>query len=344
MGLGELIWSPAIMLYLLLTLAVIIVAALVYLALQPGEIQARRSLPIKRDRADVFDTVRDLRTWREWSPWLLHEPDALLDYSDAPDQQNGWYAWDGKVIGAGRITHLRLETPERIEQRIAFTRPFKSTSAVSWEFVEHPSGTEVIWSMRGRMPFLLRFLAPIMSASIAKDFDLGLALLRARMDSTADQLRMRFIGETDHPEQTALTIPFKGGMDAMVEAMEQGFPRLAATAAEQGIVPDGPAFTAYRKVSPKTGRFECDMALPVPEDTEAGEFAMRRLGGGRYYLTEVQGSYDFLEPAWYSIMGHLRMIKRKWDRKRPSLEVYAVDPTIAASSDEILTRIYVPIR
>jgi hypothetical protein len=99
MGLGELIWSPAIMLYLLLTLAVIIVAALVYLALQPGEIQARRSLPIKRDRADVFDTVRDLRTWREWSPWLLHEPDALLDYSDAPDQQNGWYSI---------IAHLRM--------------------------------------------------------------------------------------------------------------------------------------------------------------------------------------------------------------------------------------------
>ncbi len=57
---------------------------------------------------------------------------------------------------------------------------------------------------------------------------------------------------------------------------------------------------------------------------------MSRFGGGRYYLAEVQGSYDFLSPAWYSIMGHLRMAKLTWDLKRPSLEVYAVDPTTAA--------------
>ncbi|MGB5830741.1 MAG: GyrI-like domain-containing protein [Thiohalocapsa sp.] len=332
------------MFYLFLALVVIIAAALVYLALQPGEIRARRSLVIARDRTEVFNKISDLRTWREWNPWLLHEPDARLDYSEAPGEQDGWYAWDGKVIGAGRLTHLRLEAPERIEQRIAFTRPFKSTSAVSWEFAEHPSGTEVIWTMRGRMPFLLRFLAPIMSESTAKDFDLGLALLRGRLDPTADQLQLRFIGDSDYPEQSAMIIPFKGSMEAMVEAMEKGFPRLATAAAEQGIVPDGPAFTAYHKVDSKAGHFECDLALPIPEGQAAGDFVIKRFGGGRYHLAELQGSYDFLEPTWYSVMGHLRMINRTWDRKRPSLEVYAVDPTIAASSNEIMTRIYVPIR
>lgn len=332
------------MVYLILAPIAVVAAVLGYLALQPGEIRVRRSLLIERDRTDIFNEVRELRSWREWSPWLLHEPDAGLDYSDAPDQQNGWYAWDGKLIGAGRITHLRLESPERIEQRIEFTRPFKSTSAVSWEFVEHPSGTEVIWTMRGRMPFMLRFLAPIMSAAIEKDYEIGLVRLRARLDPTADRLQIRFIGETEHPAQTALTIPFKGDLEAMVEAMKQGLPQLAAAASQRGIVPAGPAFAAYHQADPKRNRFACDIALPVPEGTDAGDFAVRRLGGGRYYLAEVQGSYDFLEPAWYSIMGHLRMVKQTWDRKRPSLEVYAVDPTTAAGDNDILTRIYVPIR
>ena len=332
------------MFYLLAALIGVAAAVLGYLALQPGEIRVRRSLLINRDRADIFNEVRDFRTWREWSPWLLHEPDARLDYSDAPDQQGGWYSWDGQLIGAGRITHLRLDAPERIEQRIVFTRPFKSSSAVSWEFVEHPSGTEVVWTMRGRMPFLLRSLAPTINAAIEKDYEIGLVLLRARLDPSADRLQIRFIGETEYPEQNAMTIPFAGGLDAMVEAMQKAFPRLVSAAAERGIVPDGPMFAAYHKADPQRGQFECDMALPVPDGTDPGEFALRRLGGGRYYLAEVQGSYDFLAPAWYSIMGHLRMAKLTWDRKRPSLEVYAVDPSTAAGSNDILTRIYVPIR
>ncbi len=332
------------MFYLLLVPVGVAAAVLAYLALQPGEIRVRRSLLIERDRADIFNQIRDLRTWCEWSPWLLHEPDARLDYSDAPDQQGGWYAWDGQLIGAGRITHLRLDAPERIEQRIVFSRPFKSSSAVSWEFVEHPSGTEVVWTMRGRMPFLLRSLASTINAAIEKDYEIGLVLLRARLDPSADRLQIRFIGGTEYPEQNAMTIPFAGGLDAMVEAMQKAFPRLVSAAAERGIVPDGPMFAAYHKADPQRGQFECDMALPVPDGTDPGEFALRRLGGGRYYLAEVQGSYDFLAPAWYSIMGHLRMAKLTWDRKRPSLEVYAVDPSTAADSNDILTRIYVPIR
>jgi DNA gyrase inhibitor GyrI len=332
------------MLYVLLLPLGVVAAVVIYLALQPGRISARRSIVIANDRAAVFDTVRDLRSWREWSPWLLHEPDAKLTYSDAPDQKGGWYSWDGNLIGAGRLTHLRLDAPERIEQRIVFTRPFKSGSAVSWEFAEHPSGTEVFWSLRGRMPFMLRFLGPMMSDAIGKDYELGLALLRGHMDSGAEQLRIRFVGEAEYPEQAVLTIPFKGGVDEMVKAMETGFPRLAAAAADQGIEPLGSPFTAYHMADTKSGRFECDLALPVPDGTDAGDLALRRLGGGRYYLTEVQGSYDFLEAVWYSVMAHLRMVKLNWDRKRASLEVYAVDPSTVASHNDLVTRIYVPIR
>ncbi|MCF7984347.1 MAG: SRPBCC family protein [Thiohalocapsa sp.] len=332
------------MLYLLLLPLGIVAVVLIYLALQPGEIRARKSLVIARERAEIFDTVTDLRTWRVWSPWLLHEPDARLDYSDSPDRQGGWYAWDGRIIGAGKLKHLRLERPERIEQRISFTRPFKSTAAVSWEFVEQPSGTEVFWTLRGRMPFMLRFLAPIMSEAVGKDYQLGLALLRAHLDPDAPQLQIRFVGEREHPEHTAWTIPFAGGMDEMVKAMEEGFARLAAAASRQGLTPAGTAFTAYHMADPKSGRFACDLALPVPEGTDAGDFEIRRLGGGRYYLTEVQGSYDFLEPVWYSVMAHLRMAKYTWDRKRPSLEVYVRDPSTAKDDNDILTRIYVPIR
>lgn len=163
-----------------------------------------------------------------------------------------------------------------------------------WEFSERNGQTEVTWGMRGRMPFFLRFLTPMTVAMIEKDYDLGLARLRGILDPQAERPEIRFLGETQTVPRTALTIPFSGDMDSMVKAMEEGFSRLLEHVQGQGKSPAGPLFAAYHKVSPKTMHFECDIALPVTEDVSPGSFAFKRLGGGRCFSVEVQGSYSFL--------------------------------------------------
>ena len=336
------------MLYVLLFPLVVIAAVLIFLALQSGEIAVRRSIVIRCTPADAFALVRNLRSWPEWSPWLLHEPDAALSYSDDPAAERGWYAWDGQLIGAGRITHVGLYPNERIEQRIAFKRPFKSTAAVSWEFAtteaDGAPATQVYWLMRGRMPFFVRFMAPTMSGLIGKDYELGLARLRSRLDPAAPRLELSFPGVTDMPAQDAWTIPFDGGKADIKPAMEAGFARLFQAAAERGIEPAGAPFAAYHMADPKSGRFRCDMALPVPAGTPAGEFEHKHFVGGPCQVTELSGSYDFLELAWHAAMGPLRMAKRQWDRFRPALEVYVTGPDQAASTDALVTRICVPVK
>jgi DNA gyrase inhibitor GyrI len=336
------------MFYLLLLPLLVIAGVLMFLAMQPGQIAVRRSIVVRCTPEQAFERVLDLRGWRDWSPWLLHEPDAELSYSDEPGARGGWYAWHGQLIGAGRITHVALHPPERIEQRIEFKRPFKTTAAVSWEFAatvqDSAPATEVFWSMRGRMPFLLRFIAPTLSGLIGKDFDLGLTLLRARLDPAAPRLAIRFPGETDIPAQHAWTIPFQGSFSDIKQAMEDGFRRLIATAAERGVSPTGAPFSAYRLADPKGGGVRFDAALPVPEGTAPGELGATDFAGGRYLVTEVQGSYDLMELGWHAAMGHLRMVKRQWDRGRPALEVYEQGPDEAAGDDDLLTRILIPLK
>jgi DNA gyrase inhibitor GyrI len=336
------------MLYLLLFPLVVIGGLLIFLALQPGDINVRRSLLVRCSPGAAFEHARDLREWRHWSPWLLHEPGAELTYSDDPTSAGGWYAWSGTLIGAGRVTHVALHPPERIEQRIVFKRPFNSTAAVSWEFAvteqDGAPATETFWTLRGRMPWLLRFLAPMFSRLIAKDYELGLVRLRAVLDPSAPKLDIRFPGTTEVPAVTALTMPFDGGMEDMARAMKEGFPRLASALAERGIEPAGPPFTAYHMADPKAGRFRCDLAMPVPSDTEPGELTLKHFAGGAFEVTEVKGSYEFMELAWHAAMGHLRMVKRQWDRSRPAVEIYATGPDAAASDDELLTRVCVPVK
>jgi DNA gyrase inhibitor GyrI len=336
------------MLYLLALPLLIILGVLIFLLLQPGEINVRCSLHIRCRPADAFERVRDLRGWRDWSPWLLHEPDAQLTYSDAPREAGGWYAWNGALIGAGRITHVVLHAPERIEQRIELKRPLKTNAAVTWEFVpageDGASATDAYWTIRGRMPFLLRFLAPMLSQLIRKDFQLGLVRLRSLLDPAAPQLHIRFPGTTELPAQTALTIAFHGGVKDMAEEMGAGFGRIRQALAERGVEPTGPAFTAYSMAAPRAGRFRCDIAVPVPAGTQGGELAVQELPGGPCQATEVAGSYDCLDLAWHAVMAHLRMTRHQWDRSRPALEVYVSGPESAASDDVLTTHIYVPVK
>lgn len=333
------------MIYLLLLLLILLAAALGYLAALPADYEVRRSLAMQVDRRSVFARVRDLRGWRDFSPWLLHEPEARLEYSPAPDQSGGWYSWDGKAIGAGRLTHDHLVEPDRIDQTITFVRPFRTRAEVRWDFAETAGGgTEVTWSMRGRLPFLLRFLTRPLARMMEQDFALGLALLRGTLDPDAERPQLRFCGATENPAQPTLTIPYDGDLPGLIAAMEDGFPRLTAHLEALGTAPTGPLFTAYHKIDNQARRFACDLAVPVPEGTDPGPFTGKHLGGGRVYATEVAGSYDFLECTWYSVMAHLQMHRLRRDSRRPSLEVYVRDPGQVTDTNDLLTRLLVPIR
>jgi DNA gyrase inhibitor GyrI len=97
------------------------------------------------------------------------------------------------------------------------------------------------------------------------------------------------------------------------------------------------------KVDFKTSLFVCDLAMPIPDGADPGELVVKEFAGGRYFLSELRGSYDFLEPAWSCLMAHLRMYRITQDTTRPSLEVYAEDPRSVAHENDILTQIFVPI-
>ena len=329
----------------LIVIAVIIAIPLLYLAALDGGFKVRRSLAIASNRKTVFDKVRDFRSWADWSPWLMHEPDTALTFSDTPNLENGWYSWDGKTVGAGKLTHERFTGEEKIEQRIEFQRPFKSVSQVWWEFESQEDGSTLVhWNMAGKMPFLFRFMAKKMPEYIGKDYATGLYMLRNELEPDAEVPRITFEGTTEVPDQTTLAIHFEGRLEALKEAMMEGFPRLGHYVDEHNLTATGYPFTIYHKVDLGKMHFKCDMAIPVPADTTSTEFDIKSYTGGRYYKTTLKGSYEFLELAWYQAYNHLQMQKIKPDHKRASLEIYENDPATVEHTNEIVTSILLPVK
>ena len=329
----------------LVVLALIIAALLLYLATLDGSYTVKRSLEIGANQKTVFDKIRDFRSWPDWSPWLMHEPDTRLVYSDTPDQEGGWYTWNGRTIGAGKLIHEKFIGEEKIEQRIEFKRPFKSVCKVWWDFEpQDDRTTKVHWNMAGKMPFLFRFMARKLPQYISKDYDTGLYMLRSELETGSEVPRISFEGAAEVPDQTALVIHFEGHLEDMKKAMMEGFPRLGKYVDDNKLSATGYPFTIYHKVDLGKMRFNCDMALPVPAETTSAEFDVKSYTGGRYYKTTLRGSYEFLELAWYQAYSHLQMQKIKPQHKRASLEMYENDPATVSHTNEIITSIYIPIK
>ena len=314
--------------------------ALIYLASLDGSYRVRRGLLINVPVKQVFTTVRDLKTWPDWSPWILHEPGTKIVYSEDCRQEGGFYSWEGRLVGAGKLTHLKINADNSIDQQIEFTRPFKSVNQVNWYFEGKNGSTLVEWEMIGSMPFLFRFMSRKIEPMISKDYDLGLALLHGYLAPAMPHPSISFCGVETLDNFQYWSIPFSGNLREMQTMRKPALTALETAAGGYA----GLGLTIYRQIDWRQSHYRGEIAIPVTESSAESNYANRHFKGGCYFKVEVLGDHDFLPLAWYAAFTHCRMLKIKLDKSRPSLEIYHDSPEAIDDSNQIKTVLYVPVK
>lgn len=326
-----------------LILAIILVIAIGWLASQSPDFHVLRKRVIKADAQSLFKTVRDLQSWKNWSPWLMHDPHTVLVHSDSSTDVGSWYSWEGKIVGAGQLTHRSFEENRGIEQDIVFTAPMKSKSHVYWRFEPVDEGTEVTWGMRGKMPFLFRWMTRMMDEWVGKDYEIGLAKLAMVAGDDREAFALSFEGKQDVEAISYAFKHFEGSIKEMSQEISAGFQSLLTTLQEQQIEITDYPFCIYHKFDKKKDFVSCDMAIPVAHAKSGSGFERGNLPAATYMRTTLKGDYERLEWAWHSAFSHLRMAKYKWKKSAPLIERYPTDPTKISGMD-LVTYIDIPLK
>jgi uncharacterized protein YndB with AHSA1/START domain len=147
-----------------------------------GDFEVVRSTTIAASPERVHGLIDDFHAWRQWSPWEELDPNLERDYSGAESGVGAKYAWEGnRKAGKGNM-EIVSSTPERIEVRLVFEKPWKATNQVVYELT--PSGeeaTDVTWRMRGRTTGFAALFGRLftMDRLVGKDFEKGLARMKA---------------------------------------------------------------------------------------------------------------------------------------------------------------------
>jgi hypothetical protein len=150
-----------------------------------GDFEVVRSTKIAAPPERVHGLIDDFQAWRSWSPWEDVDPDLKRDYSGAESGVGSKYAWEGnRRAGKGNM-EIVSSTPEQIDVRLEFEKPWKAVNNVAFELT--PSGgtaTDVTWRMTGATKGFAALFSKVISMDrmVGKDFEKGLA----RMKSAAE--------------------------------------------------------------------------------------------------------------------------------------------------------------
>ncbi|TPI37717.1 SRPBCC family protein [Mesorhizobium sp. B3-1-9] len=166
---------------ILIILAVIIAAVLVYAATRPNDFVVTRSASIKAPAETIFPLIDDFRRWPEWSPYEKLDPGMKRTLSGAESGKGAAYAWEGNSkAGKGRMEIVNSVPSSLVSLKLDFEKPFRANNTVDFSLSPSGEGTTVTWAMRGARPFIAKLMGLFMNFDtlIGKDFEAGLGNLR----------------------------------------------------------------------------------------------------------------------------------------------------------------------
>jgi hypothetical protein len=173
---------------ILFGLAVVILAAVAFVATRPAEYVVERRASIGAPPALVYAALIDFHRWRTWSPWAALDPAQQEEYGGAASGVGATYHWSGNdAVGEGRMTVTEARPDEYVAIRLEFLRPFPTDNVVEYEITADDAGSVATWRMTGRNGFVGKAYALFvdMDSMLGSDFEKGLSALGRVVEADA---------------------------------------------------------------------------------------------------------------------------------------------------------------
>jgi len=173
-----------VLIKILLGLALIVVAILIYAATKPNVFALSRSITVNAKAMVIHSLINDFNRWPSWSPWEKLDPNMNRTLSGSATGPGSVYEWQGnKKVGKGRMEILQ-SSPQQIRIKLDFIEPFEGHNITTFDLNESNGVTNVNWSMSGHNNFLSKIMQVFISMDslVGKDFESGLANLKARAE------------------------------------------------------------------------------------------------------------------------------------------------------------------
>lgn len=282
----------------------------------------QKSIIIDSKKEDVLALLADFTNWPHWSPWLIIEPTAKLEFSDTQAKVGSSYSWDGELVGSGKMW-LRELGDAKIDLDLEFYKPLKSKAKVSFDIKELSTGVEVRWHMDSSVPFYLFFLKKMMKAWIGMDYERGLMLLKEYIEKGKIDARLTLVGESSLEESYFIGIENSASLQDIGKIMSHDFEQLQEYIQNNNIQTSGVPFTYYKEMNIYTTLSSYIAAVPTIKPLKVpAPFISKKLESSRVWKVILDGEYKYLGNAWSLAMMSSRAKGIKIKKRPMGIELY----------------------
>ncbi len=172
----------SILTIVLIALAALVAAALLYALTRPDAFEVARSTDIKAAPETIFPLMNSPRLANEWNPFVKADPAIRLAYSGPQSGVGAASSWEGNSrVGKGSVEIVESTPNSKVVLDLRMLKPMKADNRV--EYLLEPRGgfTRVTWRMSGAQPFIGKLMSIVMDCEkmVGPPFEKGLADLKA---------------------------------------------------------------------------------------------------------------------------------------------------------------------
>jgi len=329
--------------YIIIAFLLIITGIVVWLGMQKGEINVKRSITIEKPVNEVWPNIYQLNQWQHWSPWLCIEPGATVSVTG--EGSGSIQSWEGALVGKGEIEHKQIKDLRYIEQEIRFEKPYKATATVTWELEEKDSTTTISWGMQQKVPFFLRFMTKQLEAMMINDYDRGLKMLKEYALNKKVSSHVQIDGIVDFPGYEFFGKRAQCKMNEVGESMSAVMEELTKYSEENNIEFDK-AFSIYHHFNFETNDCDYTSGVNIPQNSkyEKEGFYLGSIPATKAIKVTFKGDYENLPNGWMAIYSYQRTNKLKANKDIDPFEIYLNNPNEVVNKDEWVTEIYLPLK
>ena len=311
------------------------------------KITIQKEIFIQNSAKHIFDIISNIRLWNTWSPWSHCEPTAKTAADGIVGQVGQTQTWQGEVIGSGKMTFTKVNSPSLVEMDLEFLSPWKSFATVVFA-IQSLSGnhSRVTWTMNTDFPIFLFFFKNMMKSYMGHDFERGLKMLKEFAEEGTVTSKSVYAGEQNFQDfyvigkktscqikdiSTHIRSDFEA-LEKHLKAQTISTPEFMTTLSHKHDIPKGTCeFTAGYC-------FTNDQNLRIPEG-----YTLTKINAHKGLTVDHFGSYQYTSNPWSMAASYQRGKKKKLLKNTPMYEIYKAIPDGRPEKD-LHTQIVMPIK
>ena len=310
------------------------------------KLEIARNIIIDRPLPEVNQVLSKFETWPHWSPWICMDKQTQLDFFGKPGAPGSGYRWSSQWIGEGEV-QLQSLTDDTLQLQLNFFTPWRSEAKASFQLkAVEDERTEVTWTLQGSLTLLLFFMKSTMEASIGRDYERGLLMLKDYLETGTVWSDTEVCGIINVPGIDYLGIRRACMIGEIGVDIKSARADLFSEFKQAGLKQIAAPFTLIHEWNQKTGRCDFTFASPIttlPANLQIAGLVQSARPSVKALKLRHSGEYRHLGNAWATGFSRIQKDKTmRLNKHQAGFEVYVSDPAETAVKD-LHTEVFIPV-